>query len=82
MLFSRIVDSRPPALLAMPNSVIAITATGIDALTVNPTFSTRYSDEAPKIMPRIVPMTSARQVSSGNCADAGMYGWTAGGLGS
>ncbi len=41
MLFSRMVDSRPPIFLNMPNRVMAITATGIEALTVRPTFSTR-----------------------------------------
>ena len=31
--------------------MIEMTATGIEALTVRPTLSTRYSDEAPKMMP-------------------------------
>jgi hypothetical protein len=82
MLFSRIVDSRPPIFLATPNRVMAMTATGIDALTVSPTFSTRYSDDAPKIMPSTVPMIRARQVSSGRLLEAGIYGLTAGGWGS
>ena len=41
MLFSRIVASRPPNFESRRNSVIEMTATGIDALTVRPTFSTR-----------------------------------------
>jgi hypothetical protein len=35
------VDSRAPSLRAMPNRVMAMTATGIEALTVSPTLSTR-----------------------------------------
>jgi hypothetical protein len=46
---------RAPIFERMRKSVIEMTATGIEALTVRPTFSTRYSDDAPKIMPRIVP---------------------------
>ena len=41
MLFSRMVESRTPAFDARRNSAIAITATGIEALTVSPTLSTR-----------------------------------------
>ena len=41
MLFSRIVASRPPNFENNRKSVIEITATGIDALTVSPTLSTR-----------------------------------------
>ncbi len=41
MLSSRIVASRRPSLFKTRNSVIEITATGIDALTVSPTFRTR-----------------------------------------
>ena len=41
MLFSRMVASRRPNLERRRNSVIEMTATGIDALTVKPTFSTR-----------------------------------------
>ena len=72
MLFSRMVESLPPAFLASPNKVIAITATGIEALTVSPTFRTRYSDEAPNTMPSTTPISSARKVISGSCASAGM----------
>src|SRR3954466_345219 len=52
--------------------VIESTATGIDALTVNPTLSTRYSDDAPKIIPRMVPVIRCGHVSSGKLAEAGM----------
>ena len=48
MLCSRIVASRAPNLANSRKRVIEITATGIDALTVSPTRSTRYSDDAPK----------------------------------
>ena len=41
MLFSRMVESLAPNLLNNRNKVIAMTDTGIDALTVKPTFSTR-----------------------------------------
>src|SRR4029453_8379657 len=50
------------------------TATGIEALTVKPTLSTRYSDEAPKAIPSNVPTTKCGHVSSGNCTDAGING--------
>ena len=49
--------------------------TGTDktgAVTVNPTFRTRYSEDAPKITPRITPIRRARMDSSGMCAEAGM----------
>src|SRR5215212_4020211 len=54
--------------------VIEITATGIDALTVSPTLSTRYNDEAPKMTPRIVPIIRGSALSSGKRTDAGMNG--------
>ena len=41
MLFSSTVASRMPSFERSRNKVIEITATGIDALTVSPTFSTR-----------------------------------------
>ncbi len=41
MLFSRIVASRPPIFDHIRNSASEITATGMDALTVSPTLSTR-----------------------------------------
>ena len=71
-LFSRMVASRNPNLDNTRKSVIEITATGIEALTVSPTFSTRYNDEAPKTIPRIVPTISGRIVSSRNLTPAGM----------
>ena len=61
MLFSRIVARRVPSTVeSARNSVIDSTATGIDAETVIPTLSTRYSDEAPKMMPRIAPAQHRR----------------------
>ena len=74
MLFSRIVASRGPNFERMRKNVIETTATGIDALTVRPTLRTRYSDDAPKIMPRSVPMITGSTVSSRICVAAGMYG--------
>ena len=74
MLFSRIVASRSPNFDSSRKSVIEMTATGIDALTVRPTFSTRYSDDAPNTMPRIVPTRTGRNVSSRMFRSAGMYG--------
>ena len=47
------------------NSVIDSTATGIEAETVMPTFSTRYNDEAPKTIPNSAPSVTAGQVNSG-----------------
>jgi hypothetical protein len=41
MLFSRMVASRPPTLEKSRKKVIESTATGIEALTVSPTLSTR-----------------------------------------
>jgi len=41
ILFSRMVASRPPALDQSRKSASEITATGMDALTVSPTLSTR-----------------------------------------
>ena len=72
MLFSRMLASLPPIFLARPKKVIAITATGIDALTVRPTLSTRYSEEAPNTMPSKVPRNSARKVISGSRASSGI----------
>src|SRR4029079_9847967 len=75
MLFCRIVASRDrKSFDVMRKMVIESTATGIDALTVNPTLSTRESDEGPKIIPRIVPVIKCGQVSSAKWAEAGMNG--------
>ena len=72
MLFSRMLASRTPSLDSSRNSVIEITATGMDALTVRPTLSTRYSDEAPNTTPSSVPTISARSVISGRRVADGM----------
>ncbi len=72
MLFSRIVADRVPVHFENArNSVIESTATGIDADTVIPTRRTRYSDDAPKTIPRIAPSATAVQVSSGGLLAAG-----------
>src|SRR3989442_3240979 len=81
MLFSRTVASRKPNFESMRNSVIEITATGIEALTVSPTFSTRYSDEAPNTMPSTVPSSTERALNSRRFVAAGMYEANGGGGG-
>ena len=79
MLFSRMVASRPPSFEYRRKSVIEITATGIDALTVSPTLSTRYSEDAPKIAPSSVPRINGSTVSSGRFDSGGMYDSNGGG---
>src|SRR4029079_12426269 len=75
MLFCRIVASRERKNFdEIRKMVIESTATGIDALTVNPTLSTRYNDDAPKMIPRIVPVIRCGHVNSGKFSDAGMKG--------
>ena len=74
MLFSRIVALRRPSFESTRKSVMEITATGIDALTVKPTLSTRYSEEAPKTMPSNVPTMSGSGVNSRSATVAGIYG--------
>ncbi len=64
MLFSRIVALRPNSGEKTRKSVIERTAIGIDAETVMPTFSTRYSDDMPKTMPRTAPTSTADHVNS------------------
>ena len=64
MLCSSIVASRKPSLESTRKIVIEITATGMDALTVSPTFNTRYNDDAPNTIPRRVPMISGSSVNS------------------
>src|SRR5438067_612575 len=61
------------------NSVIDSTAIGTDAETVMPTLSSRYSDEAPKTIPRRVPTTSGPKVNSGMTTSSGTYGWCSAG---
>jgi hypothetical protein len=61
MLFSRMVASRRPELRQHAEERERDHATGIEALTVSPTLSTRYSEDAPKTRPRIAPViTRAR----------------------
>src|SRR5262249_53514097 len=74
-LFSRIVALRTPNDLENTRKrVIDSTAMGTEAETVSPTLSTRYSDEAPKMMPRTVPASTAGQVNSWGASDGGMNG--------
>ena len=75
MLFSRIVALRTPNDLEKTrNSVIDSTAIGTEAETVRPTLSTRYSDDAPKMMPRMAPVSTAGQVNSCGDSEGGMNG--------
>ena len=73
-LDSRMVASRIPIFERSLNNVIAITATGIEAETVSPVLSTRYSDDAPKIIPSNVPTISGNGVSSRSVDASGIYG--------
>src|SRR5689334_16533883 len=83
MLFSRMVAGRNPVSRENPrNRVMARTATGIDADTVIPTLRTRYRDEAAKISPRQVPVTTAETVNSRGAFSGGTNGSNPGGVGS
>jgi hypothetical protein len=59
MLFSRIVD-----LPRVRKNATARTAIGMEAETVRPILSARYTLEAANTMPRIAPRITARSVSS------------------
>src|SRR5689334_15143939 len=72
MLFSRIVD--PPSFL---RTEIASTAIGIDALTVRPARSPRYTVDAPNSNPNSDPMMTAFSVNSAGDSVAGTYGLNA-----
>ena len=67
MLFSRMVE-RP----SQRKIVIDRTAMGIDALTVSPILSARYTFDAPKMSPSTTPSAMARRVSSAGACVAGM----------
>src|SRR3954469_6901917 len=78
MLFSRIVARLVRKTLLKPRKmVMESTATGMEALTVRPTLSTRYMLEAPKRMPSSAPTISGTGVSSGMSRSAEMKGWWA-----
>ena len=81
MLCSRMVASRTPNSDKPRKSVSEMTATGIDALTVKPTFKVRYSDDAPKTMPRNVPTNTARHVNSCIAVSGAMKGSKSGVIG-
>src|SRR5258708_5217676 len=75
MLFSRMVARRTPNMREKTRKmVIESTATGMEAVTVRTTLSTRYIDEAPKTMPSSAPTTTGTSVSSGMSWLAGMKG--------
>src|SRR6266404_1025766 len=74
ILFCKTFASRKPNFERIRKKVMESTATGMDALTVKPTLRTRYNDDAPKTIPRNVPVSKCGNVSSGNCTDAGMNG--------
>jgi hypothetical protein len=65
MLFSRMVE--PPSFLS---SEIDSTAIGIDADTVSPALSARYTVEAPNRIPKKAPITTALAVNSGTTASS------------
>lgn len=56
------------------NSTIAITAAGIDALTVSPALSPRYAFAAPNTIPTRTPGTTAFTVNSGIRSSGPTYG--------
>src|SRR5437667_102789 len=65
MMWKGVISSLTTAATKKPrNNEIDSTAIGIDAETVMPTFSTRYIDEAEKMMPRIVPTRTEENVNS------------------
>src|SRR5918999_4662686 len=59
MLFSRMVD-----LPRVRKNATASTAIGIEADTVRPILSAKYTLDAAKTMPRMAPRATARRVSS------------------
>ncbi len=65
MLFSRMVE--PPSFL---RTEMDSTATGIEAETVSPAFSARYTVEAPKSRPKKTPTPMALGVNSFSCASS------------
>ncbi len=66
MLFSRMVARRVRKMRVNARKmVMESTATGMEALTVRPTFSTRYMLEAPKRIPSRAPTIKGTGVSSG-----------------
>jgi hypothetical protein len=69
MLFSRIVVFRN----FLP-SVMAITAMGIDAVTVNPAFSARYTVEHPNKIPNKDPTSTDFTVNSATFCSDETYG--------
>ena len=69
MLFSRIFDS-----LNIRKIAIEITAAGIDAETVRPTFRPREALAPARTAERIIPRTTALNVISGRLVDAGING--------
>ncbi len=81
MLFSRMVARRKPKLFEKARkSVIDKTAMGTEADTVMPTLSNRYNDEAPKMIPKTAPTSTAGQVNSGMTTLSGTYGLKSAGL--
>lgn len=69
MLFSRIVVFK----YFLPK-VMAITAIGMEADTVNPAFKARYTEEQPKRMPNKEPNTTDFIVNSAIFCSGAMYG--------
>src|SRR5215216_2829811 len=74
MLFSRIVE--PPSRFS---TEIASTAMGMEALTVSPARSPRYTVDAPNSSPNSAPMTIALRVNSAGDSEGDTYGLNPGG---
>src|SRR5262249_25202260 len=68
MLFSRMVVRRN----FFPRE-IASTAIGMEALTVSPALSARYTVLMPKMIPKMAPMTTALRVNSFTLSVAEIY---------
>ena len=64
MLFSRIVPLRAPIFFNTPNIATDITATGMEALMVNPTRNPTAALAAANNIPKTLPMTAALMVNS------------------
>ena len=69
ILFSRMLP-----LPKIRKMATAITATGMDALTVKPTLSPIYALAAAKMIPRIIPVKIALKVNSGRYSCLPIYG--------
>ena len=72
-------DGMRSARAAQRKIVMESTATGMDAETVSPTLSPRYTEEAANRMPRTLPRMSPRRVSSRMTVSGATKGWCSAG---